>query len=66
VKNARRWRLVEEASEPKRKGKSNQRSRAVGRVIGEEMGSVLERRKGSLENFWLVVLLPLRLVTSNI
>ena len=64
MKNARR--LVEEASEHRRKGKSNQRSRLVGRVIGEEMGSVLERREGSLENFWLVALLPLQLVTSNI
>jgi hypothetical protein len=59
-------RLIEEASEPRRRGKSNQRSSLVGRVIGEEISSVLERREGSLENFWLVVLLPLRLVTSNI
>jgi hypothetical protein len=66
VKNARKRRLVEEANEPRRKGKSNQRSGGVGRVIGEEMGSILERREGSLENFWLVALLPLRLVTSNI
>jgi hypothetical protein len=66
VKNARKRRLVEEASEPRRKGKSNQRSGVVGRVIGEEMGSVLERREWSLENFWLVALLPLRLMTSNI
>jgi hypothetical protein len=36
------------------------------RVIGEDISSVLERRERSLENFWLVALLPLRLVTSNI
>jgi predicted transcriptional regulator len=57
VKNTRRTRLVEEASEPRR---------LVGRVIGEEISSVLERREGSLKNFWLVALLPLQLVTSNI
>ncbi len=49
-----------------KKGKNNQINKLVGKVIGEEMGSVLERREGSLENFWLVALLPLQLVTSNI
>jgi hypothetical protein len=36
------------------------------KVIGEERSSVLERKERSLEIFWLVALLPLRLVTSNI
>jgi hypothetical protein len=57
-----RRRLVEEASEPGRKGRSDQKSNFGDRRRGE----FLERDERSLENFWLVALLPLRLVTSNI
>jgi hypothetical protein len=57
-----RRRLVKEASEPGRKGRSDQKS-----SFGDKRrGEFLEKDERSLENFWLVALLPLRLVTSNI
>jgi hypothetical protein len=36
------------------------------RVLGRRGVEFLERKERSLENFWLVALLPLRLVISNI
>jgi hypothetical protein len=47
VKNTRRTRLVEEASEPRRKGKSNQRSKGVGRESGRRLVQFWRGEKGA-------------------
>jgi hypothetical protein len=51
VKNARRTRLVEEASEPRKKEKRNQRSSGVRGAIGGEMSLVFGEEREELREF---------------